>query len=505
MKKKVKGGVLKIKDRPHPKMPKVRYNDFFDSLSVEQKGEYDKTRLKSSEVLAVLNNLSHEKFEEELEIDDMDNDTLETLRALKLNQSNFKELLSPNQLKEYNDFIVKYKQAGVYENGLDVKVVKKLVFLEVIKLGWEKELFEDFDNNANFDRHPDTGTERISKKYQWIALYKILAKLLDSYEIKDDDNKEVLSEYRGIYQFSFKRDIDPSTILRFKKEDNYKWWFDINTTFENYELSDTEWMNSCDKLPKLSHIVNLTKDNKNYLSLDTNFSLDSDKERKTYRDLYYQINSFIIKKDKEEEIVDWIKNQKFYARKMPESKSFHDPYLREYPSSESYTYIDNNYHSQTTWDNTFNDSDNNIPDDVLLTATGYFKERGELDHSITDSIEIKLPNKWFVNKMNLKQTLKDGEWINEQGEVIFFDPTVDSGNISTFNENGVLLADKNLLLNFLEKNGYTIFWIIWGEKQVRAVEGFNKDFLGIAEISGYGYFDGDEFIEHIDIDWDEKK
>jgi hypothetical protein len=104
--------------------------------------------------------------------------------------------------------------------------------------------------------------------------------------------------------------------------------------------------------------------------------------------------------------------------------------------------------------------------------------------------------------MNLKQTLTDGEWISEQGEVAFLDPTVDSGNISTFNENGVLLADKSLLLNFLEKNGYTIFWILWGEKQVRDVEEFNsEDFLGIAEISGYGYFDNNKFIENIDIEF----
>lgn len=394
--------------------------------------------------------------------------------------------------------------ATTEENGLDVKVVKRLVFLEVVRLGWDKELLKDFDNNANFDRNPDTGTERIGKKYQWIALYKVLAKLLDTYEFREEEYKEIISEYKGMYQFSFKRDIDPTTILKLKYVNKDKWWFDIGTTFENYELSDIEWMSSCEKLPKLSQLVNLTKENNEYLLLDTNFSLDSSKERKTYRNLYYHINSFIMKKDKKEEVIDWIQNQNFYARRMPESKYFHDPYLREYPHSEAYKNIDDDYNRQPSWTDTFKDSDNNIPDEVLLTATGYFKERGEFDHSISDSIEIKLPSKYFVNEMKLNQTFKDGEWINEEGEVVFFDPTVDNGNISTFNENGVLIADKKLLLKFLEENGYILFWILWGEKQVRNVKGLNhNDFLGISKISGYGYFDDNEFVENMKIVWEE--
>jgi len=108
---------LRIKDRPHPKMPKVRYDEFFNSLSKIQKDEYEKTRLYSGEVLALLNNLNNDEVKEEFEIEDIDKRTFENLREIKLNQSNFKALLSSEQLKEYNDFIVSYKQAGRYENG----------------------------------------------------------------------------------------------------------------------------------------------------------------------------------------------------------------------------------------------------------------------------------------------------------------------------------------------------------------------------------------------------
>ena len=39
---------------------------------------------------------------------------------------------------------------------------------------------------------------------------------------------------------------------------------------------------------------------------------------------------------------------------------------------------------------------------------------------------------------------------------------------------------------------------MWGEKQVRNT----KDYLGIGEIRGYGYFNDESFIENILIEYD---
>lgn len=147
-----------------------------------------------------------------------------------------------------------------------------------------------------------------------------------------------------------------------------------------------------------------------------------------------------------------------------------------------------------------------MPCKILLTSTSYMNERSGYDKSVDETIEVALPNKWFVKEMDLKMTLVDGEWKNKQDEVVFYDPTIGSGSISPYNENGSLVADKKLLMEFLESNGYGLIWIMWGEKQVRSNgDGFNDDeFLGIAEISGYGYFYGDEFIEDMNINFKER-
>jgi hypothetical protein len=71
----------------------------------------------------------------------------------------------------------------------------------------------DFKQNYGFNYK----IERIGKKYQWIALYEILAMLADNYKMKDSwgsDAKYLF--YKGAWQ-NYLRNIDPAYITREKK------------------------------------------------------------------------------------------------------------------------------------------------------------------------------------------------------------------------------------------------------------------------------------------------
>jgi hypothetical protein len=249
-------------------------------------------------------------------------------------------------------------------------------------------------------------------------------------------------------------------------------------------------MKSHEKLPIVSQIVDISFEDNGYLLLDTSFSIDGNKEKEKYRNLYYQINSFLLKKEDLDYFVLWAKNQVFYARRMPESDSFYRVFLREYPYAESYDLINNYYNSQMSWETTFDDEDDKLPCEVLLTSTSYMNEASGYDKSVDNVINIKLPNKWIVENMNLKQSLKDGEWVDEYENTIIFD-------IGNDNEGGALLSNKEKLLKFLDDNGYTICWVMWGEKQVRNSHDRldNEDFLGISELYGFSYFDGSKIID----------
>lgn len=485
---------LKIANRPHKKLPKQRYDEFFDSLTDEQSELYRKTLILPSEMMEVLKcKTEYSEDSEEIIIQSI-SDERQEYRKQKIKTSGFLESLTSEQYKEFIEFIVDYDSSSYDSHTLDCQSIERYIFLEAMKLGWDKELFENFDRSMGTGRMHDDGFERIGKKYQWIALHSVLAKLSDNYEFSNTRLRNVIENYEGVYQLSYIRDIDPTTILKSKKEEQDKWWFMLNSDFEDSKLSNLEWMKSSDKLPAVSSLVDIQKDKTSYLVQHMQFSIDSDEHDGKYRNLYYHMNAFLIEKDSVKDFIEWAQNNNLYGRhtQIPESHHFSEPYLREYPYSKAYDYINIDYYQQPRWQSVEGASFN-----ILLTSIAYFNEGKSFDKSVNESIEIALPNKWLVEQMQLKQTLNDGEWIDSAGRVIFFDPTVSSGSLTQYDENGILIADKKLLLEFLEENNLTLVWIMWGEKQVRNVGGNyrKEDFLGIAEIQSISYWDDSRIID----------
>ena len=60
--------------------------------------------------------------------------------------------------------------------------------------------------------------------------------------------------------------------------------------------------------------------------------------------------------------------------------------------------------------------------------------------------------------MNLKFGAKDGEFVNEKGEVICFDPSVNTPS------KAFLLIKKEAFLAFLNSHKLALYWTILGEK-----------------------------------------
>jgi len=85
----------------------------------------------------------------------------------------------------------------------------------------------DVEKHGKFDRHASSGdrhrnkTERIGKKYQWIALYEILARLSDNHKMIDEstrwgDDKQYVW-FQGPWN-PFVRNIDPTVISHPSKD-----------------------------------------------------------------------------------------------------------------------------------------------------------------------------------------------------------------------------------------------------------------------------------------------
>jgi hypothetical protein len=72
------------------------------------------------------------------------------------------------------------------------------------------------------------------------------------------------------------------------------------------------------------------------------------------------------------------------------------------------------------------------------------------------------PRKFMYLKMQLQPSKNIGEWLNSQGDIICFDPSI------KYESTSCLIVRKDSLLKFLDENDLKIFWTCLGEKQIYA-------------------------------------
>lgn len=106
----------------------------------------------------------------------------------------------------------------VFQNALhnfdvdDEKMFNYAVYYIFTELGFKEEYFGDHDRQrGSFDRHLTVKTERIGKKYQWITMYNMLARISDHCRMVDRwsyPEKEELT-FEGAWE-PYVRDFDPT-------------------------------------------------------------------------------------------------------------------------------------------------------------------------------------------------------------------------------------------------------------------------------------------------------
>lgn len=114
----------------------------------------------------------------------------------------------------YGDFGRYVFQSAVRDFEVDdYKIFNYAMYYIINELGYRGELFDDYDKFVNgflYDRHHVLKTERIGKKYQWIAMYNILARISDYYPMKKNlSMEEKITLYDGPWE-PYVKDFDPT-------------------------------------------------------------------------------------------------------------------------------------------------------------------------------------------------------------------------------------------------------------------------------------------------------
>lgn len=138
----------------------------------------------------------------------------------------------------YGDFGRYVFQNAIHDFDVDEKKIHDYAIHFILNdLGYNNELFDEYDRKvsfSNYDRETTVKTERIGKKYQWIAMYNILARVSDHAKMIDRYNwpEPCQISYEGTWEPDV-RDFDPTV------NQNYMQCPDAPrfTAFESFQMA----------------------------------------------------------------------------------------------------------------------------------------------------------------------------------------------------------------------------------------------------------------------------
>ena len=361
------------------------------------------------------------------------------------------------------------------DDSFDHSLACRWIFHRVMKMGWKEKLHGTFDESGGIEsgiiNRSEHKPERIGKKYQWIALYELLAKISDNFEFKSVDN-ENQEKYIGPWQIIGIRNIDPSFTFKSRDHANKmkkdvthfsKYNIQEQYKFQNQNIENSAWLRQSNDLPDPKKMIELTDDKGvTWITLGVFFrweeeNLPEEEHSHLKKMLCYMLKSYIVKENNRDEVFELAKQQNVYGEQMPTSHEFHDIYLGEYSWAPSFIHHHNLYYNEK-WTNQ-NESKGSLTN-ILVADDQYSVSGSSIDCSIDEDIRVSLPAKFIVDEMQLVQTYVDGRFFDKEG-VVAFDPSIFHQNIPS-----QVLVRKDKLLNFLKRKGYSLIWTFFGDKNI---------------------------------------
>lgn len=382
----------------------------------------------------------------------------------------------------YGDFGRYVFESALYDFDCD-KLALKNYSMNIIfnEIGYNKAL-SDYDCSRSISYYPGQTdkSERIGKKYQWIAFYKILALASDHFSLIDRYSPyENRRNYEGAWE-PYVRDFDPTLVSKdiLKKQSLVE---EISKKENCVVFSEKIDPNDKDLPLNLKTITDnlIVQDDKyEWVSLYSFFQKYSAGEEKN-KLITCIINGFFIKTTELQQYHKVDKKILLKAIKLTnafEVPSTYTSYLKEYPWSQSCNDLIEACNSGL--EVTGGDQKINSILEKLTYSCCYLLWEEEYDFSKGSSESRFLPNKDLFDKCKLSFSDSNCELINGNNEVVSISC---SGHSPSFNK---LVIRKDILDSYLKSNGLSlIFFLKFGETHREKVisEPAYKDFFGVIE------------------------
>jgi len=353
---------------------------------------------------------------------------------------------------------IKQKNKPKGRTHFDAKPIERWIIQKVFNLGYNKDIHGEYDDMA--ERWYGYGREyrirRIGEKYQWIAWHEILARLTDNYKMETDWNGKYIF-HKGAWQ-NYLRDIDPAFITKSKDEDEENpikqtiknWWNDAEYTLWNYP--DSEWVKTTDDLIDPKQVIEKKDANgecwvhlQHFAEWDEPKKIGIERYEGRRKQIWYLIQGLLVKKIDKQKIINYLKNQNFWGRWLPENRDDHSELINR-EKFWSPAYLDIYKNNKKIWE-TIQNTKYRV---IIATESA---NGGIEDDKSGANRSYNIPCKYIFEGMKLQYAPIDGNLKNENGEVI----------VVNNNSGGVLIRKKELI-KFLEDNNLDIIWTLLGEK-----------------------------------------
>ena len=343
------------------------------------------------------------------------------------------------------------------------------------KYGYDAKKHEAFDDTTyRYNNRSENRIERIGKKYQWLAFFEMLARVMDNFQapIERYGENSPMAWIDNFDEFSLPK-------VEISLQPRNKTHLFVNETKQipkliytlDWNKSHSDWISDDSDLPQIQSLIEFEIDSEPWLVLqryvDFNEPRNFGELKNNEKRLWLQIRSYFIPSKGINKSLEWLKSQNFSGRWMPESSERYETNLTKFFEAE----VEN-----LSWETVQPGRGRGQTDDIKLDVLPSVDTHIWESTYGNDSCHLFAPCRELYQGLKMSSSLKKGYWLDENHELVSFSPLKEN------NYADLILIKKSALLKFLKQNNVKIFWTVLGEKQ--AWQSKWNVFNEVLEISG---------------------
>lgn len=390
----------------------------------------------------------------------IDKEEEETIRELLKAREAFENILTKQEKIKFSKEYLREGRGYSHYVNIDIQQCRLWITKRAYELGWTNKLFPK-DGHGTYGSRYQNDLERIGKKYQWIALDEIIARLAD--------NQWYLNEWPSfpiVYKYSHQnlyRDIDPTLLPdlpRFKaiSRSDESWMIEPNVRLpEVLEADLKDWPFQEDPTKTLQEKLQRIDSNGNKWRILYEFNCEEQSYAEPmpglhgarYEEFRFVYCAFLKTIDAHTFLDDLRKHQsldvsEFKPREYIDGPFFLEAYWRDTWSSEKFS-------EEIHWASSGCKFSNPV-------ASYYWESH--MDKTISEGFSAYLPQKWLAKDLGIIISQENiRSWVDSSGVELIkvFEPTKNKS---------VVLIREDTLLDYCEREKLTSIWLLVGERNV---------------------------------------